>query len=125
MQGPVLLYSVVGHAMINMENEKTMVIGGWTGSYLAQIHTYDHYHKIWSVEPSLIQARVSHAAGIVTDEATMDTYAIVTGGYDSVYYDMFKSTEILKGDTWSSGKNFFSIKRSKTTLQINTAIVQP
>ena len=113
MQGTALPYALYGHAMINMENEKTMVIGGRTASdYLAQTHIYDHYHKIWSVGPSLIQARFRHAAGIVTDEATMDTYAIVTGGTNN---GGLKSTEILKGDAWSSGKNFFSIKRSKTT----------
>ena len=73
MQGTELPYALHQHAMINMENENTMVIGGWTESdYSAQTHTYNHYHKIWSVGPSLIQARRNHAAGIVTDEATME-----------------------------------------------------
>ena len=109
MQGTALPYALHSHAMINMDNENTMIIGGWT----AQTLVYNHDHEIWSVGPSLIQARSIHTAGIVTDEATMDTYAIVTGGYDGSFN--LKSTEILKGDAWSSGKNFFSIKRRKIT----------
>ena len=113
MQGTELPYALSSHAMINMENKNTMIIGGYTESgRTAQTHTYNHYHKIWSVGPSLIQARYWHAAGIVTDEATMDTYPIVTGGWN---INQLKSTEILKGHTWSSGKNFFSIKRRKIT----------
>ena len=97
-----------------------MVIGGFTGSdwlaqgfsdpWLAGTHIYDHYHEIWSVGPSLIQARMFHAAGIVTDEATMATYAIVTGGY---YGGSLKSTEILKGDAWSSNDKKFHHFSSK------------
>ena len=119
MQGPALPYALSSHAMINMENGKTMVIGGWTESGAPNTHIFNHYNEVWSVGPSLIKVRYLHAAGIVTDEATMNTYAIVTGGHDGSSF--FKSTEILKGHTWSSGKNFFSIKRSKTTKRQDSA----
>ena len=113
MQGAALPYAIYNHAMINMDNENIMIIGGNPGIGYCTAQTRIFDHKIWSVGPSLIQARRSHAAGIVTDEATMETYAIVTGGFYDV--DFLKSTEILKGDTWFSGKNSISVKRSRTT----------
>ena len=44
--------------------------------------------------------REFHAVGIVTDEATLEVFVIVTGGNP----DPLKSTEILLGDVWSIGK---------------------
>ena len=42
--------------------------------------------------------REFHAVGIVTDEATLEVFVVVTGGTDT------KTTEILLGDVWSIGK---------------------
>ena len=103
-QGPELPLGLSDHAMINMGNEKVLIIGGknsgvdvssWT---LICYHKHDHF----SFGPSLIQGRSRHAAGIVTDEATMERLVLVAGG--SNYSDHFKSTEILKGNMWFSGK---------------------
>ena len=50
--------------------------------------------------------REFHAVGIVTDEATLEVFVVVTGGTDTNNYDPdpLKSTEILIGDAWSIGK---------------------
>ena len=107
MQGPELPIAVYRHAVINIGNDKTVVICGDTGSYSsAQTFIYNHNHGNWSYGPSLIQARTYHAAGIVTDEVTHETHAIVTGGFSSSY---LKSTEILKGGSWTLGEKIDKI----------------
>ena len=112
MQGPVLFspelpLGISDHAMINMGNEEVLIIGGIKSDFDVTPWTliYHHKHDHFSFGPSLIQARSRHAAGIVTDEATMERLVIVTRG--SQYADYFKSTEILKGNMWFSGKNLF------------------
>ena len=47
MQGPELPIAVYQHAMINIGNDKTVVIGGGTGSYSAQTFIYNHNHGNW------------------------------------------------------------------------------
>ena len=60
----------------------------------------------------MLQARVSFAAGIVTDEHTQEKLVVVAGGIsnDDIYLN---STEILIGKEWSLGK--------KTKFQLNQA----
>ena len=48
-----------------------------------------------------MQARIQHAAGIVTDEVTDENFVAVTGGYGSGDLD---STEILQDGEWVQGK---------------------
>ena len=114
MQGPELPRGVEGHAMINIGNDKTVVIGGITGSGSAQTFIYNHNHGNWSYGPSLIQARIDHAAGIVTDEVTHETLTIVTGGIFSGVF--LKSTEILKGGSWTLGEKIDKNLYKKTRL---------
>ena len=106
MQGPELPIAVYRHAMINIGNDKTVVIGGVTGSYSAQTFIYNHNHGNWSYGPSFFLARYGHAAGIVTDEVTHETLAIVTGG--SSGFGILKSTEILKGGSWTLGEKILN-----------------
>ena len=112
MLGPGLPISLFHHAIVKIDNEKVMVIGGRNGpailahtgsDFSAQTHTYNQNYNKWSYGPSLIQGREDHAAGILTDEATLEEFVIITGG--SLNGKELKSTEILKRDTWSSGKN--------------------
>ena len=51
----------------------------------------------------MLQARVSFASGIVTDEDTQEKFVVVTGGIsnDGIFLN---STEILIGKEWSLGK---------------------
>ena len=51
----------------------------------------------------MLQARLSFASGIVTDEDTQEKFVVVTGGIsnDDIYLN---STEILIGKEWSLGK---------------------
>ena len=103
MKGPELPNGVFGHAMINLGNEKIMVIGGWTGFYSNQTFVYNHDNNTWSSGPSLNEARYDHAVGIVTDEATQEKFVVVTGG-TNLY--TLNSTEILINGTFSIGKMY-------------------
>ena len=81
-----------------------MLIGGRTTGpvTLPTVYYYEHEVNNWSQGPDLIQARDSHAAGIVTDETTDDEFIIVTGGqYNGIFLD---STEILIDNQWHLGK---------------------
>ena len=52
-----------------------------------------------------MQARYSHAAGIVTDEVTDEHFVAVTGGsIYSIYYGYLDSTEIFQDGYWVQGK---------------------
>ena len=64
----------------------------------------------------MIQDRAYHAAGIVTDEVTHETHAIVTGGFTSGDYFKSKSTEILKGGSWTLGEKIDKNLYQKTRV---------
>ena len=108
MKGPLLPIGVYGHAMINLGNEKIILIGGLTGSNLSQTlkqtFVYNHNQGVWSWGPALNQARFYHAVGIVTDEATQEKFVFVAGGKN---LNILNSTEILINQTFSFGKAFF------------------
>ena len=57
----------------------------------------------WITGPNLMQARNSHAAGIVTDEVTDENFVAVTGGSYSSVYVFLNSTEILQDGYWIQG----------------------
>ena len=114
MQGPRLPIAIYHHAMVEIGNGKVMVIGGRNGPAIsAQTHIYNKTDNKWLFGPSMIQAREDHAAGIITDEATMEKFVLVTGGS---YGKELKSTEILKQDTWTSGNSLFSSKETKLKI---------
>ena len=116
MQGPWLPIGIFHHAIVEFRNEKVMVIGGRNGfDVSAQTYIYNKNNNEWLLGPSMIQAREDHAAGSLTDEATMEKFVLVTGGMDS-YGNELKSTEILKQDKWSSGNNQFLSKETRLRI---------
>ena len=65
---------------------------------------FDHNEDKWIKGPSLIQARGTHAAGIVTDEVTDEHFVTVTGGsYESDTAFHLDSSEILQDREWVQG----------------------
>ena len=116
MQGPGLPIGIFHHAIVEIGNEKVMLIGGRKRLDIsAQTYIYNKTDNDWLFGPLMIQAREDHAAGILTDEATMEKFVLVTGGMDS-YSKELKSTEILRQDMWSSGNNLFSMRLSLAEL---------
>ena len=100
MIGPVLPMAIQYHAMVAINSTCSMVIGGYSNGYSALTIFYDHNEGEWINGPSLMQARYSHAAGIVTDEMTDEHFISVTGGN---YWGDLESTEILQDGNWVQG----------------------
>ena len=101
--GPDLPMALEYHAMVAINSTCSMVIGGFSkvnSGDLTLTFFYDHNEDEWITGPSLMQARDSHAAGIVTDEVTGEHFVAVTGGY---YSDTLDSTEILQDREWVQG----------------------
>ena len=80
-----------------------------SGSNSALTFFYDHNEGEWITGPSLMQARLNHAAGIITDDVTDEPLVVVTGGRtggrnysDGWFY--LNSTEILQDGEWVQGK---------------------
>ena len=101
MLGPDLPMALSYHAMVAINSTCSMVIGGYSHGIFASTFFYDHNEDEWINGPSLMQARYSHAAGIVTDEVTDEHFVAVTGGF---YSDFLDSTEILQDGEWVQGK---------------------
>ena len=80
--------------MIAINTTHSMVIGGY---FRFLTFYFDHGNQQWIDGPRLIQARMSHAVGIVNDQVTMANLVIVTGGDHG-------TTEILVENQWLPGK---------------------
>ena len=121
--GPDLPLALFRHAMVAINSTCSMVIGSFYENYEVSAVTfyYDHDAGDWINGPSLMQARYSHAAGIVTDEVTFEQFVVVTGGYDIMIADYLDSTEILQDGEWVHGKKIYlyQILFSRFFLQIS------
>ena len=111
--GPDLPRAMYGHAMVAINSTCSMFIGGSVdhsyGYHYASTFFYNHnegelhHFGNWTNGPSLIQGRIFHAAGTVTDEVTDDHFIALTGGYNGNGYAL-DSTEILQNGEWVQGK---------------------
>jgi hypothetical protein len=124
MLGPNLTQALTNHAMVAINKTCSMVIGGYSASTFfneepeqnQQNRTffYDHNEGEWITGPSMMQARMSHAAGIVTDDVTDEPLVAVTGGitggrnYSHGWF-FLDSTEILQDGEWVQGKIIITI----------------
>ena len=114
MLGPNLPQALTNHAMVAINKTCSMVIGGISADYSATTYFneqdrtlfYDHNEGEWITGPSMMQARMSHAAGIVTDDVTDEPLVAVTGGryFSSNCWFYLDSTEILQDGEWVQGK---------------------
>ena len=110
MPGPDLPMALFLHVMVAINSSCSMVIAGLDSKWDPSASTffYDCNEGEWINGSSLIQARTSHAAGIVTDEVTGEHFVAVTGGhsdsggYHSDYHYL-DSTEILQDGNWVQG----------------------
>ena len=103
MPGPDLPMGLSLHALVAINNTVSMHIGGyadgWPPYTSASTFYHDHIGGQWINGPSLMQARSSHAAVVVTDEVTNENFVVVTGGEGGL-----DSTEILQDLNWVEGK---------------------
>ena len=102
--GPNLPIPTVSHALVAIDNTLSLLIGGLNieNAPIQTTHYFDHQAHNWIQGPDLMQARINHAAGVVTDEVTTEKLVIVTGGdFNGVLLD---SSEILFNNQWNQGK---------------------
>ena len=93
------------HAAIKINETHSMVIGGNNnGGYSARTWFYEHLTGHWSAGPNLLRARRHLSAGLITDSVTLETFIVVTGGYNP--NGIFDTVEILdkQGTAWIWGK---------------------
>ena len=103
--GPELPRQLYMHAMVSVQGDITMVIGGANsnGSTIDSdmTHIYNHKMKRWTNGPTLNIERTSHAAFIVIDLVTEERLVIAAGGYINEF--SINSTEILIENIWVKG----------------------
>ena len=102
--GPELPIAIDSHALVAIDNTLSLLIGGRKNEMtpIQTTHYFDHQAHNWIQGPDMMQARMEHAAGIVTDEVTTEKLVIVTGGeHNSIILD---STEMLINSQWNQGK---------------------
>ena len=103
--GPELPRPLYMHAMVSVQEDETMVVGGVnsieTTTDSDMTHIYNHRMKKWTDGPTLNMERHSHAAFTVTDLVTDERLVIVAGGFHNE--SSIKSTEILMGGRWING----------------------
>ena len=106
--GPELPRPLYMHAIVSIEEDETMVVGGVNSNRTTTdsdlTHIYNHRMKRWTNGPTLNIERHSHAAFIVTDLATEERLVIAAGGFHGV---SINSTEILIDNIWNIGNNLF------------------
>ena len=93
------------HAMVAVEKDLTMVIGGISLNWIDDSNVtyyFDHSSQQWSSGPPLIIGRHGHAAFLVTDEVSNENIVVVAGGG---YLESLNSTEILHDGKWIEGKS--------------------
>ena len=110
IQGPDLPDPVNNHAMVAINDSFSMVIGGNCdcSPHMQTDNTFYYHHTedVWANGPSLLDKRNSHAAGLITDKVTKETFVVVTGGNTGSYSLEITSasTEILQDGDWVLGK---------------------
>ena len=108
--GPEMPLPLRLHAMVKINENLTLIIGGRSPGNSASKRTFYYNHKTseWSDGPELKVGRRYLAAGIVTDDVTKEEFVVVSGGYDGS--NSLKSTVVLMDDKWTLGKNEIPLK---------------
>ena len=107
--GPDLPEPLQSHQIILLNSDfgqRSMVIGGMLENSAISKRTFYFFHEnqSWVEGPTMIKARLAHAADVVIDLETGQELAIVSGGRDeqNTYLD---TTEILVNGKWESGED--------------------
>ena len=104
MPGPELPLPLYAHCMVAINNTFSMVVGGLkSDDYVSGLtFFYHHQEQKWINGSNLLEGRMRHAAGIVNDTVTKETFVVVTGG--NQYGKFMSSTEIFFDNQWNPGK---------------------
>ena len=91
---------VYHHAIVNINETTTYLIGGYTTTYSKKTYFYNHVSKEWASGPELKTGRAYHTAGVIIDHETFAQHIAVVGGWG------LDSVELLfhEDNSWSEGK---------------------
>ena len=118
-EGPNLPHGRDSHAIVSINETSSLLIGGAAQGQASAVHGvlnstfyFSHETDQWMEGPILIQARMAHTAGLITDKVTRETFVIVVGGRNSheiTEYSELNTTEILVDGLWIQGENLYLI----------------
>ena len=102
--GPQLPTPNYIHAIASINSTVSIISGG--NAYLDDNYTdktwyFDHVSQEFQPGPNLLQPRLLHSSGTVTDQETKEKIVIKVGGF---YIDYLDSTEMLLNGEWVTGK---------------------
>ena len=119
--GPELPRALYMHALVSVQEDETMVVGGVNSNGTTAdsdlTHIYNHRMKRWTNGPILNTGRHSHAAFIVIDLVTEERLVIAAGGYLNEF--SINSTEILIDNRWVEGTTKFMIFPLSISILMN------
>ena len=77
MPEPIRFYQFV-----TINESTSLIIGGWTNRTYNSKRTYyfNSYNNEWKIGPELLEGRLFHGAGVITDNATGKKHVVVAGG---------------------------------------------
>jgi hypothetical protein len=90
--GPQLPTPIYRHAIASINSTVSIITGGWPAINSYKTLYFNHASQEFQPGPNLLQGRLWHSSGTVTDQETKEKMAIIAGGYSSGYLD---STEML------------------------------
>ena len=102
--GPELPTAVSTHGMTLVNSTLSILSGGYTyaTNYSPLTWYFNHETGAFSLGPSLLEGRNSHASATCVDKVTKAKIPIVTGGYRYGYVTL-DSTELLINEQWQPG----------------------
>ena len=118
-EGPTLPKAPrAGHTITSINKTLSLFIGGehkTNGGPFGQLFIQTFYFNYetdhhWTEGPNLLQARMAHTAGLITDKVTRETFVIVVGGRNNSQItedSELDTTEILMDGLWVPGENLY------------------
>ncbi len=101
--GPDLPIRVYSHCLLSVDENKLMLIGGYTGSYSQNVYFYHFGNQTWTAGPGLSIGRREHACGLFRNPKSQEQLTVaVVGGYNG---DQLASVELFNLGTmiWEEG----------------------
>ena len=74
--------AIACHTVTQINESTSLIIGGWTNRTYNSKRTYyfNSYNNEWKIGPELLEGRLFHGAGVITDHDTCKKHVVVAGG---------------------------------------------
>ena len=95
--------------MVTLANGDLFYSGGSSGGFVKTSYRYVKQDNRWDQKADMIEARLEHGCGRVTNPSTGNEEVVVAGGYNGGF---LSSAEIYTDDEWRQGQ---AVKRIAKT----------